>query len=65
MDNIYKYQYNGECLKTCPENNEVNELNICIDKNIEKCTLTIRNTKLTEMILQAAQINEMAKIFAK
>ena len=46
MDDIYKYQYNGECLESCPENTKDNELNICLDKNIEKCTLIIKNSKL-------------------
>ena len=65
MDDIYKYQYNGECLESCPENTKDNKLNICLDKNIEKCTLTIKNSKLIGMLLKSTYINDMAKRFAK
>ena len=33
----YKFQYNGECLKSCPENTTPNQLNICIEDDSEKC----------------------------
>ena len=65
MDDNYKYQYNGECLQSCPENTYPNELNICLDNDIEKCTLITKNTKMIGSLLTAKQINEMAKIFAK
>ena len=40
-DDIYKYQYNGNCLKECP-NGTINEINeyICKDKNLDKCVLS-------------------------
>ena len=40
-DNIYKYQYNGECYKECPDNtnHDDNEF-ICKDINLNKCLLT-------------------------
>ena len=38
-ENLYKYQYNGECLKQCPEFTQKDENFICKDL-INKCYLT-------------------------
>ena len=38
-ENLYKYQYNGECLKQCPEHTQKDENFICKDLN-NKCYLT-------------------------
>jgi len=65
MDDIYKFQYNGECLKNCPENTFPNSLNQCLDVNTEKCTITIKNTKILGYTLNFNIINQMAKTFAK
>ena len=65
MDDIYKFQYNGECLKNCPENTFPNSLNQCLDINTEKCTITIKNTKILGYTLNFNIINQMAKTFAK
>ena len=65
MDDTYKYQYNGECLENCPKKTYANKFNICLDEDIGKCTLTIKNTKMIGSLLTAEQINEMAKSFAK
>ena len=39
-DSFYIYQYNSECLEKCPINTIKNELNICIDGNINRCSLS-------------------------
>ena len=39
-EEIYKYQYNGECLKNCPKNTISNENNMCIDINSDICPKT-------------------------
>ena len=65
MDDIYKFQYNGECLKNCPENTFPNSLNQCLDINTEKCTITIKNTQILGYTLNFNIINQMAKTFAK
>jgi hypothetical protein len=65
MDEIYIYQYNGECLKNCPENTFPNNLNKCLDINIEICTLTIKITKMIGSLLNSSYISEMAKRFAQ
>ena len=65
LDDNYIYQYNGECLKNCPENTKANKVNLCLDINIEKCTLTIKNTRMSGILINANQINEIAKNYAK
>ena len=45
-DTIYKYQYNSECLKICPEDTNPNELNICEDKDKNICTLSVFKSNL-------------------
>ena len=45
-DDIYKYQYSGECLEKCPENTNINEYK-CEVKNINDCTLSILNLNLS------------------
>jgi hypothetical protein len=64
-DSMYTYQYNGECLKKCPDNTKPNSLNQCIDTNIEKCTLTIKNSRMKGSSLNSLVINQMAINFAK
>ena len=64
MDDEYKYQYNGECLKICPEGTEPNQNNICINNNIEKCSLKIKYHKANPLLLKSTQISEIAKRFA-
>ncbi len=65
MDDIYIFQYNGECLKKCPENTYPNSLNQCLDINKEKCTITNKHTKILGFSLTYNIINELAKNFAK
>ena len=43
-DDIYKYQYNGKCLKECPINTESkNNDNICKDIDLNKCIVKENN----------------------
>ena len=65
MDEIYKYQYNGECLEICPENTISNNLNQCLDAKTEICTLTIKKTKMIGILLNFNHINEIVKRFAE
>ena len=64
IDDEYKYQYNGECLKKCPENSKPNSKNQCIDLNIEKCTLTIKSIKMKGLSINSSIIDEMVKTYA-
>ena len=64
IDSMYSYQYNGECLKECPNNTKPNSLNQCIDTNFEKCTLTIKNSRMKGSSLNSLVINQMAINFA-
>ena len=44
-ESIYKYQYGGRCLETCPKNTSKNNRNICIEDNnsCEKSEITFLN----------------------
>ena len=64
IDDEYKYQYNGECLKKCPENSEPNSKNQCIDLNTEKCILTIKSIKMKGLSINSSIIDEMVKTYA-
>ena len=64
-DNIYIYQYNGECLKQCPNNTSSNSLNICLDSDIQKCTITIKNSIINGKSLNNIIVDEMAKNYAE
>ena len=55
----------GECLENCPENTIPNNLNKCLDVNTEKCTLSIKKTKMIGILLKFIHINEMAKRYAE
>ena len=46
LEKEYKFQYNGECLKSCPENTTPNQLNICIEDDNEKCYFTKKVMKI-------------------
>ena len=61
----YKYQYNGECLKSCPENTTPNQLNICIDNDIEKCYFTKKIMKIEGEMLNSNILNIIVKRFVE
>ena len=45
-DDIYKYQYSGECLQECPDNTYTVDYQ-CKVKNIDNCTLNVLNLNLS------------------
>ena len=38
LDDVYKYQYDGECVKNCPDGTYISENNICKIINKNKCS---------------------------
>jgi len=60
----YQYQYNGQCLNTCPDDTEPNENNICEIKFVEKCTYKILDLFLDNEI-EKSNIENLAKNYAK
>ena len=65
IDDIYKKQYNGECYELCPNNTKYdNNKDICIDININICTLTIKEIKVDIFNLNFAVINTIIKNYA-
>ena len=65
-DDIYKKQYNGECYELCPNNTEYDsDKDICIDININICTLTVKEIKVNIINLNFSVINSIVKNFAK
>jgi hypothetical protein len=65
MDETYIFYYNGECLKNCPKGTIPNSFNKCLDINTEKCTLTIKMTKMIGNLLKFNHINELVKRYAE
>ena len=65
-DDIYKYQYNGKCLKECPINTESkNNDNICKDIDLNKCILNENNFISLVDNLTDNEIEYYAKNYAK
>ena len=64
-DLSYKYQYNGECIITCPNNTYPNSQNICLDSNIQKYTISIKNSNLKLIFLKDNFVDEFSKTFSK
>lgn len=63
-DDKYKFQYNGECFDLCPTNTKYNnDINKCIDKDINTCTLTIREINVNIINLNSNIINIIVKNF--
>lgn len=61
----YKYQYNGECLKKCPEYTHPNDLNICLDDDFKKCYFTKKEMKLDGKELNYNIINDIIEKFCE
>jgi len=59
-DNIYQFQYNGECLSSCPTNTKSTDLKICQISNVATCSSSEFKLNLTETIVQ-----ENVKLVAK
>ena len=51
-DDTYKYQYNGECLISCPTGTETKDLNICQISNVATCSSSDFKLNLNETIAQ-------------
>ena len=66
-DNIYKYRYNGICLKECPSDTATNGTNdfICKDKNINKCLLSENKINYLDDNITDNEIETMTKNFAR
>ena len=65
-DNTYKYLYNGECLKQCPNHTEnIMNDNICKDKIKNKCQLSKNNFSFFENEITEREIDIYAKNYAK
>ena len=64
-DNIYIYEYNGQCFKECPEdtNHEENEY-ICKDININKCIMSEKDYYFLNGNVTDSEVEEIAKSFA-
>ena len=63
LEKDYRFQYNGECLKSCPDNTHPNQLNVCIDDNVDKCYFTKKFMKIDGKLLNNYIINNMIKRF--
>ena len=64
MDNIYKYQYSGECLDKCPDYTNVNGYK-CERKNIKSCSLSIFPLNLTFNDLINNNLNSFTKNYVE
>ena len=65
-DNLYKYQYNGICLKECPNNTKVeeyNEFNQCKDIQLNQCILSENELFIYENITEN-EINYLVRNYA-
>ena len=65
LDAEYKYQYNGECYKECPNNSSDNNDYICLDNNIEKCSLSKRELIVNNELVTEQDIEQLAKSYVK
>ena len=65
-DGEYKYQYNGECFKECPDNSSnSNNDYICLDNNINVCSLNHREISIKEEIITKEEKEILAKSYFK
>ena len=63
-DDIYKYQYNGECINKCPDNTKVNGFK-CEIKNINSCSLGLYELKLAYSDIETDGLESLVKNYAK
>ena len=64
-DDEYKFQYDGECYKKCPNNSNDNNGFICLDNNIEKCSLSEKEILFTNDIITEEEMENLAKAYVK
>ena len=62
-DDVYKYQYNGECMNECPESTLPNQDNVCIYKDISKCSFHENELFLIEKITEK-ELKQMISNYA-
>ena len=61
-DNIYKYQYDNQCLKECPKNTIQDNINfICKDKNIDIPVLTETHHTFFDKNITDDEIEQLVK----
>ena len=63
-EEIYKYQYGGNCLEECPSDTSPNEKNICKDNNIDSCSKSKIEIDLQEFLMSGG-VDATAKNYAK
>ena len=65
-DNEYKYQYNGECFKECPENSiNINDSYMCLDNNVNLCSLSKKEILVKNEVITEEEIEKLAKSYLK
>jgi len=66
-DDLYKYQYNGECLEECPNNTYYDENeNKCKDKDVNKCLLTENDLDIKiQNNITDEELEEIVRFYAK
>ena len=64
-DGEYNYQYNGECYKECPDNSSDNNDFICLDNNINICSLSKKEIIIKNEIITEEEIIKMVKSYVK
>ena len=64
-DDTYKYQYNGECNKICPDETRLSaDENLCKDINLNKCKLTENQLYYLHENITDEEVDKKAKIYA-
>ena len=65
-DSLYKYQYNGQCFKECP-NNTIHEENefICKDANLHKCFLSESKMNSLNENITDDEVSKLVKNYDK
>jgi len=63
-NNLYKYQYNGQCLSDCPFGT-VKDNYLCKDTNINECLLIENNFSSPNIGFTDEEINIFSKTYAK
>ena len=63
-DDIYRYQYNGECIIKCPDNTKVNRFK-CEIKNPNFCSLGLYDLKLAYSDIETDGLESLVKNYAE
>lgn len=63
-NDLYKYQYNGQCLSDCPIET-IKDNYLCKDANINKCQLTENEFMSPDVGFTEEEINIFSKTYAK